>query len=333
MAANENAPSSILYADLKDLGCKNYDVALILMETDRRFGDMVLLDRIESRSQLSRYIVHVAPGEMSEAFFKDFTRSAPAVLALIAQRQTKGDVARVAPLVAERYRGASADAMRQALEAYGADGSVYRNALSHIDSLPLENEVQRALLFLMLFIVAGCTGDPHRAAKVVHDFAANYAGAAFRTVEASIALNADSASHGAGEGDGADETDVRLGLMRIVGGKLKSGSSLYPLATDAAGSIIGSLASGPAAITDVDADVSREHARIYRTGQHWYIVGLNSTNGTSVISGADKVVRTVEPPRGERPRGYEPEPMEILPSDTICLGASTRFMVMPIWGD
>ena len=116
-------------------------------------------------------------------------------------------------------------------------------------------------------------------------------------------------------------------------GKLKSGSSLYPLATDAAGSIIGSLASGPAAITDVDADVSREHARIYRTGQHWYIVGLNSTNGTSVISGADKVVRTVEPPRGERPRGYEPEPMEILPSDTICLGASTRFMVMPIWGD
>ena len=321
-----------MYADLKDLGCKNYDVALILMDTDRRFGDMVLLDRIESRSQLSRYIVHVAPGEMSEYFFKDFTRSSGSILSLIAKRQTKGDVARVAPMLVERYSGPSADAMRQALEAYGADGAVYRNALAHIETLDLKSPTQRALLYLMLFIVAGCTGDPHRAAQVVEDFAANYAGAAFQTVEASVMLEAQS-----GEGDAGavaeTEVDVRLGLMRIVGGKLKGGSSIYQLNTGAEGTVIGSLASGPGAITDVDADVSREHARIYREGGHWYIVGLKSTNGTTVISGADKTVRTVEPPRAERERSYTPEPMEILPSDTICLGASTRFIVMPIWAD
>ena len=330
MAANENSPSSIMYADLKDLGCKNYDVALILMDTDRRFGDMVLLDRIESRSQLSRYIVHVAPGEMSEYFFEDFTHSSRQILSLIAKRQAKGDVARVAPMVVERYSGSAASEMGKALEAYGADGSVYRNALAHIETLELQNTTQRALLYLMLFIVAGCTGDPHRAAEVVGDFAANYAGAAFQTVEASIVLDAQAGDEG--DDDEAD-ADVRLGLMRIVGGKLKGGSSIFPLNTGAEGTIIGTLAAGPSAITDVDADVSREHARIYRKGAHWYIIGLKSTNGTSIISGADKTVRTVEPPRAERERSYTPEPVEILPSDTLCLGASTRFMVMPIWAD
>jgi len=118
--------------------------------------------------------------------------------------------------------------------------------------------------------------------------------------------------------------------MRIVSGKLKGPNGFHRLNTDAQGTEIGSLASDSSAINDVDEDVSRRHARVYREGTSWYIVGLKSTNGTTVISGADKIERVVEPPKGERPRDYVPEPVEIFPADTLCLGSSTRFMVIPI---
>ena len=37
-------------------------------------------------------------------------------------------------------------------------------------------------------------------------------------------------------------------------------------------------------------------------------------------------------PKRNRDRGYSPAPFEIFPTDTICLGSSTRFMVMPMLG-
>ena len=328
MAANETSPSAVMYDELKSLGCKKHDVAVLLLDTDKRFGDTTMLDRIESPSQLTRYVVQVAPGELSERFFRDFDRSVPAVLSLIAKKRAKGDVRKVAPDLVDYLRGEAGRAMQEALAAFGRDASVYRNAVSHIDALPLESDVQRALLHLMLFVVAGCTGDPHRAAQAAADFADQRIGEAFRTIEAHVGSGSGSSSMGE---DSGDDAVAQLGLMRIVHGKLKAGAPAYRLNTSASGTVIGTLAAGPDAITDVDADVSREHARIYLEGGRWYIVGLKSTNGTTVISGADKSVRTVEPPRAERSRGYVPEPVELLASDTICLGSSTRFLVMPIW--
>ena len=121
--------------------------------------------------------------------------------------------------------------------------------------------------------------------------------------------------------------------MRIVGGRLKGADAFYRIPPTAQGAEIGALASGEHAITDVDEDVSRHHARVYKQGPHWYIEGMKSTNGTTVISGDDKLVYTVEPPRGERPRDWKPQPYEIFPADTICLGSSTRFMVIPVASD
>lgn len=322
--AHENSPSSVMYADFKDLGLKNRDVALVLMDADRSFGDTTLRDRIESRSQLSRAIVHVAPGEVSAGLFNDFSQSSQTLLSRMASKLRERRQGEVMRFIAERYAGPSAQDMQTALRAYGVDESVYRNAVAHISNLALASAADRALLYLMLFVVTGCTGDPRDGVRMVEEFSAKRVGASFRTTEASVQ----------GYEDGlADDGDFALGLMRIVGGRLKGVDAFYRIAPTERGTEIGALASDEGAITDVDEDVSRHHARVFKRNGGYYIIGLKSTNGTTVISGDDKVEHTVEPPKRERSRDYEPQPYRIFPTDTICLGASTRFMVMPFMDD
>lgn len=120
----------------------------------------------------------------------------------------------------------------------------------------------------------------------------------------------------------------RLGLIRIVGNAAKP--PLYPLNEGEGGTVIGSLATGTGAITDVDRDVSRRHARVFAKDGYWYVQGLGSTNGTVLISGADMSQRVVEPPRHTRRPGVEYPPVPLWHSDTICLGATTRFLVMKL---
>ena len=328
--AHENSPSAVMYAELKDLGLKKSDSAALLLDTKRQGAGGWLDDRVNSPSQLTRYIVQTAPGEMSRAFFQDFGQSAPTIMGRIATKMRKDGktTSEANAVIAQRFSGASATAMQQALDAYGIDSSIYRNALAHIAGLQPLSETDRALLYLMLFLVTGCIGDPGEAAQEVERFSTNRVGAAFRTTEASWD---DLGNANARSDAGVSEDMTLLGLMRIVDGKLKGGS-LHRLTTDPAGTEMGSLAIGQNAITDVDADVSRHHARIYCEGGCWYIVGLKSTNGTSIISGGDKLERVVEPPKKDRPRDYVPKPVEIRPSDTICLGVSTRYLVMPIVG-
>lgn len=281
-----------MYADFKDLGILNRDVAGVLLDTQRSFGGVLVADRIASRTQLSRYIVHVAPGETGGYPFRDFAESSQSLLTLVGKAQGRLSAAQRSEFVLQRYMGQAAD---------------------------------RALLALMLFVATGCTGDPHEAARCTDRFANERIGAAFRTTEARVDLQTGDT------GDGA-EGELLLGLMRIVDGKLTGAKGFHRLSPTTEGTEIGSLASGADAITDVDGDVSRHHARVYREDGRWYVVGLKSTNGTTVISGEDKVERTVEPPKRERPRGYTPQPVEILPTDTLCLGVSTRYMVMPVLG-
>ena len=53
---------------------------------------------------------------------------------------------------------------------------------------------------------------------------------------------------------------------------------------------IGALALGDCDITDVDSDVSAEHARIWRSDQDgWLVKDLGSSNGTFVVDGANRI--------------------------------------------
>ena len=67
--------------------------------------------------------------------------------------------------------------------------------------------------------------------------------------------------------------------------------------------MIGSLPKTSPSITDVGADASREHLRIWLEGEHWYAQGLGSTNGTVLESGAGDGDIVIEPPRDQREPG------------------------------
>lgn len=87
----------------------------------------------------------------------------------------------------------------------------------------------------------------------------------------------------------------------------------------AGGTVVGSMVTEGDAVVDVDADVSKRHARIWLDGGKWYIQDLKSTNGTYLIRGDSKAECPVAG-----------EPVELFASDTICLGATTCFMVWDV---
>src|SRR5699024_1357249 len=115
-------------------------------------------------------------------------------------------------------------------------------------------------------------------------------------------------------------------LFRIKDGRIKGAP--YYLNPGEEGTEIGSLSTARYSINDVEDTVSSRHARIWRAlDGHWFIEGLESKNGTILVSGADRREVVVEPPRSER-AGFASRPVEIRPSDELVLGRDTVFMVM-----
>lgn len=157
----------------------------------------------------------------------------------------------------------------------------------------------------MIFIETGCLGDLRQAASDVEVASKKIMGSSFRTVQGATA--------GFMSFDPQVER-VNLALARMVGTKIKSG--LHPVSHAPEGAVIGSMVTEGDAVVNVDADVSKRHARIWLDGGKWYIQDLKSTNGTYLIRGDSKAKCPVA--------GV---PVELFASDIICLGATTRFMV------
>lgn len=310
----KNSPSSVMYARLKEFGISNHDAAQLLLNTQLTFGGRTLASRIDDSSQLSRRIVHTAPGEMPQALFNDFAQSCAVIGQRARQRLLASMPTADARLLHETFlrlmEGECASQMEMALRAYGMDDGLYRNAIVFIRRAELPHEEDRALLHLMLFVSTGCLGNPRTSSSLVVDYATDVLGAEFHTASTLV---------GSGHvPDGA--VHERMGLLRVVGGYVAGGSRFYVLHAD--GTYVGLLPDDDHGIADVDDDVSRNHAYIWCEDAHWYIRDLGSRNGTRVISGADGLERAVGSLASDR--------VELFASDIVCLGATTRFMVMPV---
>ncbi|MGN0071531.1 MAG: FHA domain-containing protein [Atopobiaceae bacterium] len=316
-------PSYTLYADLKAFGrISNRDAALVLLSPNFHSKELPLRSRaMNDRTFLSRDIVHAEPGKYQAEDFADFTRSTQTIETAILTHLGGGESSYQE--LHEHYAGPAAEAMRQSLAAAGEDGNLYANALSKIAYADQLSDNAKAQLCLMLFIICGCLGKPASAIAIVQDYARNVLELTIRTTETNIGPDFPKAAS-------STETDVRLGLMRIVNGDAQL--PVEELSTDPAGTIIGALATGPRAITNVGFDVSRNHLRIWRENGTWWVKGLGSTNGTTLISGDSRKTYIVEPPRAEREPGKDYGPVELSMSDTLCLGTTTQFMVIRIAG-
>lgn len=312
-------PSSVLYADLKNFGrFSNQSAAELLLSEQPERGRLSPRDRVRTdRSYLSREIVHADPKTIRPERFGDLAQATLVLASRIRSDRPKG--ADAGETLAEHYGGEAARAMSAALDEAGSDGTLYLNAIDKIAHAELALERSRGTLFLMLFVAAGCLADAGKAVRVVEEFAATRLSANLHTTELSM---------GERTGHAQATTEVTLGLLRMVGGAVKA--PLHALSTKPEGTVIGALAMGADDISDVDRDVSRRHLRLWREGGRWWAQGLDSTNGSTLISGDDRTVRLIEPPRQDRTPGATYPPVEILNSDILCLGATTRFLVMRI---
>ena len=310
--ARIDSPSALMYTRLKSWGLSNHDAATVLLNTALTFDGKMLRDRIEDSSQLSRRIVHTRPGELSLGLFNSFQISCPRLVRAIVERlaatrriSREGEAQEL--LYAELV-GSGASQMMGQLRDMGIDESPYRNMLGYLERAILPREEDRLVLQLMLFVVTGCSGNPRTASTITIDYATNVLGADFHTAQTVVSA--------AKESDPIPQ-DLLLGLVRIVDGRIEAGSQMHVLSPE--GTEIGLLPEGKHVVSDVGDDVSRRHAFVWREGGHWLVRDLGSTNGTSVVSGADGMEREV---------GVDPA--ELLASDVICLGGSTRYIVMPV---
>ena len=273
------------------------------------------LELIGVRSSLSRYVVHVQPGENIYGWIAPFEKVIPRVMSLLKQsRKPHGS-----DDIVDKLTGECSRVMRASLDAYGSDGALYANVAKRIRDGEMPNPADAAETALALFVVAGCLGDAREAARYTVDMMERLAMAAelrtrFSSDEITTTTQGGMSSY--------------IGLYRLHGGKL-SGTP-YLLSEDAEGTEIGSLSLATHSINDVGPGVSRRHARIWRDESgSWWIEDLGSTNGTVVLcANGEQVVAGF--PRtgrgGQRTCGRVP----IGPGDRIVLAGNTEFAVVEL---
>lgn len=307
-------PCCVMFEAFKEWGGLSYKELASLLLTDRPVWEgRSPKSRVDEKTWVSRYVVHAPIGSLSEYLFDDFEISARKVVARL--KRTDG-VALTNEQVAALFTGEAARRMKAALDVAGLDGALYVNVLRRIINLTDVAPNDRADLLVLHFLVTGCTNSPRRSADITLSYAQRTLDVSFKTTLPAVV-----------DVDDAQQTQpVYLCLLRVENGRIKGAP--YYLNPGAEGTEIGSLSTAPFAITDVEDTVSARHLHIWRAEDgRWFVQGLNSKNGTVLISGADRRRVVVEPPRAESAQ-FVPEPIEILPSDELILGRDTVFMVM-----
>lgn len=315
---HKETPSEVLFDALKcDLDINNRDAARILL-SDRPDGSKPAPRlRVSEKTFLSRRVVHVVPGsgKIEREMFAEFSQSAQNLSSIA---KANGAAAGAGEMVEILDRAVAR--MVLSLWAWGLNGSILNNTVERIAVAPGLKESDRRLLALIALVVCGCLADPSAAAAEVKAFAERRLSTTFGTLETSRTASPD--VHGLA----ADAQPMGLGLLRIA----NDGSALPPihvLSRDAAGNVIGAFAQGPHAVTDVGPDVSHRHLKLVYQDGTWLAAGLDSTNGTALVS-QDGTVREIEAPRCKRPRGARQAPVPFCEGDLLELGSSTRYLVI-----
>lgn len=271
-------PCSVLYNDIRSFGgLKHLEIARMLINGNSYLGSTLLEKCSSNRSYLTRYIVHREPDQCAPAIYSDFTVTTLSLSVAICSKLGGGESAYQA--IAEHYRGPAANEMMSALASYKLDSRLYANALNHIDNFDGNAVREKSTLYLMLFVATGALADPIQGVATVERFCDSKTGGHFGTTETTVGRGFMSSL------EQPHAVAPNLGLLRTHADNCAD-MQIHPLTRDPRGTVIGSLPKTSPSITDVGADASREHLRIWLEGGHWYAQGLESTNGTVLESGA-----------------------------------------------
>lgn len=307
-------PREVLFRTMQEnWAISNKDLARALLLEQAATSGKSPQELIEVRSSLSRFVVHVSPGEYTYGWLAPYEESVPKVMGLVKRSRRPHASADVVEALAEQ---GAAD-MRTAFDAHGLDGALYANVSGRFAQMGAESAADASELLLWLFVVAGCSGDPARAAECAVARAGSLAAAsALKTALPAEAAGAE------------DAAPLALGMYRCQDGVLLS--DVYRLNPDGDGTEVGALSLTAHSVNDVGYGVSRRHLRIWRDDAgSWWVEGLGSTNGTVHVSGADGAMTVVEPPRADR-AGADPCPVALLPGDRLVLAGTTEFTIVAL---
>lgn len=322
----EDAPSFTMFRSLKEVGAQSFKATLAVLANERAYSDDGRALPELAPSTLSREVYHRSPENSLDGFWRDFSSSCVALTGRMVSGERKrghGTEAEARARICGYYGGEGAEQMAGALERYHLDGQLYLNAVKSVSSANLPREEDKCVLFVLLFVVAGCLGDPARAVREAERFSAAIGGSygytqTARTIAEKVFLPAATAP-------------VALAIQRVLRNAdgTEVAGSIYPLTKDPDGTHVGKFASGPHAVNDVDDYTSRDHLRIWYQDGHWLAQDARSTNGTLLIK-ADSPSSpvTVKPRRSECEPGRVWPPVEICEGDRLILGRGTCFLVV-----
>ena len=299
MMHEKEKPREVLFRVMKgSFGISNKELASLIFSDKPQVG-LSPRERAMDPSRRRREFLEGTPDELDASW--ELVPAGGYAEALLSRCSKHGGVDMVASLLG----GVASHDLRDSLNAQKLDGTLYSNMVVRVDgsSLPLR---ERALALLTLFVETAVRGRPGEAIRLVMARERLLGGTELGTmgIQAALASPAPSA---------------RLALMRC------EASMLYPQRTYAlseleAGTVIGSMALEPGDVSDVGANVSRQHAHVWLSDDgFWRIRDLGSTNGTELVSGET----------GERAT-VGADPVVLAQSDRLILAGTTEFLVVAI---
>lgn len=312
-------PSKVLYDELKTFGRLPHEMAARKMLTSRIVNGM-------DSSRISREVVNVEPGSDSRYYYRKLQTIAEEMVTLLSGMAGGGTKAyeKLLDRYGARYGTRYSDAVRKMCEAISSYGYATAPYVNLAERITLNNAMQlrdKCVFCFMLFLACGVYGNAYEAAQLTE---AAFKERFTRTIGTVQAANPRPST--VAELESVSSHYQRLGLVKLVDGKLSPNAQIYPLREPPEKTIIGS---SNAHIMDVAADVSRNHLAIWYDGRNWVCQGMSSMNGTVLLSGATKAKTIVELPRDQK--GSAPSPVcEIHAGDVLCVGASTRFFVTAV---
>ncbi|MDM8302488.1 FHA domain-containing protein [Collinsella tanakaei] len=307
--AADQTPCGVLFDVFKRQGGISHKELASLILSERPLADgRSPVNRASDRTWLSHFVVRAPIGSLQPRYFKDHGLAAQRVLSRLRSRV---GFTMTYEKVIDLICGEVGEAMDRALSLCHQDVALYRNALTRYKLGSGYTTGERAEALMVLFVAVGCSANVPYAVRYTTEYVERSFGGRAGTPESSsfeavaAAPNAVPASHA-------------LGLMRMADGYLTGAPHWISAASE--GVRIGALACGEDDITDVEADVSAEHALVWWDAESacWKVRDLESTNGTRVVRASDGTCVELTPD----------EDAELRAGDELRLGASTAFVVL-----
>lgn len=316
MADEKRTPSNVVFEFLKkNAGLSYKDFASKLINGNRKYGDRFLSERIEDKSFLSRRIVKGEPESIPQTWFNDFSDSSNFAWGKLKKncKKTSSDDERCAS-AAEKIMTLGVPDLLKSFAERSINCGVFLNQLEWINDNDRLNANSKGSMMMFLFVATGCLGNPSYAAQKTSGQLESR-GMAMRT---SLPEVCDCATE-----ELEEVSEPRnLYLCRIDDGMY---SRLEPVLSEE-GTEIGMMPEGKSQLVLPERTISRRHLKIYKDEEGWWVLGLQSKNGTTLYRHVTGETIIVEPPRSKA-EDNQRNPVKIEPGDHLHLAQTVELFL------